>query len=356
MAGRTFVFSCAGAMVALAITASLSHAGQGSPGTWVTPPPSVADVNLRPPSATEPFDPEKIGLISRASKLTGEKVEDSIGRNLGTLEDIYVDLETGRIAGCVVSTGKTRTLVPPEAFFPVSEERIVFNKDSALLREAPPYTQPFSEESMRQARTHFGAASNLAMAEAPVSVKGIRGKSLTGSSGRSLGQVLDLALDVPKANVVYVLVQSPSDRGEMRVLPPTAVTVSPDGGSLTLATDEQRFLAGPKVPTRFWTQVTLPEFASSVYRHYGLPKRDADRSALTPTGRSDEQIRSAVLSEIVHSPSLAAARARDLNISVSNGRVTLSGVVNSEGARDDLVSFASRVVGAANVEDRLTVR
>lgn len=350
------MLACLGVVTVVGSTASVPAATAGTARGWVEPSPSVAKVELNKPAPGEPFNPANIGLISRSSKLLGKEVQDDFGRRLGTMEDVVVNLKSGRIVGCIVSADGDNKLVPPGVFFPVSEDRIVFNKERSLLRQAPSYVGPFSSVARDKAYSHFGVEDSAVLKDADIALAStLQGKSISGGSGKELGRVQDLALDVPKGAVVYVLAQSPEDRSQLQVVPPGALQMSGLDSNLALSGDDQRFLTGPKVPERFWTQVTVPEFAGSVYRHYGIQTANPEQ-ALTPTGRSDEEIHSAVLSEVVNSSSLAAVNAKDLNISVKNGRVRLSGTVGSKGAREDIINFASRVVGAANVEDQLTVK
>jgi hypothetical protein len=100
---------------------------------------------------------------------------------------------------------------------------------------------------------------------------------LTSETGKQLGQVEDLMIDLPGGRLVFLVVKpvagSDSDN-RLYVLPPASVGLNPNG--LVLKAGLEQFVAGPHFSKEFWTQLRVPEFAASVYQYYASLKGGAD--------------------------------------------------------------------------------
>jgi sporulation protein YlmC with PRC-barrel domain len=83
--------------------------------------------------------------LQRSSKIVGSKVENAQGQNLGDIEDIVIDTETGRIAYAVISfggflgVGDKLFAVPMGALKrnPNKADMFVLNIDKERLKNAP---------------------------------------------------------------------------------------------------------------------------------------------------------------------------------------------------------------------------
>ncbi len=69
---------------------------------------------------------------------------------------------------------------------------------------------------------------------------------------------------------------------------------------------------------------------------------------------SDQEIRRAILTELLEAPNHSVAK--KIKIEVSHGKVTLSGTAKTEKQQKEIVAIAARAVGAANVEDKIQLR
>ncbi|MEN6617339.1 MAG: PRC-barrel domain-containing protein [Syntrophorhabdus sp.] len=83
------------------------------------------------------------GVLS-CSTLTGDEVRNTAGENLGEIEDIMIDLDTGRIAYAVLSFGGILGMgdklfaIPWEALQLSQEEHIfILNVSKEMLEKAP---------------------------------------------------------------------------------------------------------------------------------------------------------------------------------------------------------------------------
>lgn len=82
--------------------------------------------------------------ILSASTLTGDRVVNSYGEDLGKVEDFMLDLENGRIRYAVLSfggflgVGDKLFAIPPEALRVDTEnERVILEMDRTRLENAP---------------------------------------------------------------------------------------------------------------------------------------------------------------------------------------------------------------------------
>lgn len=82
--------------------------------------------------------------VLSAKTLTGDKVVNLRGEDLGKIEDFMIDLERGRIAYAVLSFGGFLGLgdklfaIPWQALtVDTTEKRLVLNVDKELLKQAP---------------------------------------------------------------------------------------------------------------------------------------------------------------------------------------------------------------------------
>jgi sporulation protein YlmC with PRC-barrel domain len=85
---------------------------------------------------------------NKASKLVGMKVKNPQHQELGQIEDIVIDLDSGRVAYAVLAVGSALGLgeqyiaIPVNAFVPApSENHIILNADKARIEGAPRFNK-----------------------------------------------------------------------------------------------------------------------------------------------------------------------------------------------------------------------
>ena len=108
--------------------------------------------------------------VLSASTLTGDDVTNPTGEDLGTLEDIMIDINSGRVAFAVVSfggflgSGDKLFAIPWGALSVDTEEHVlVLNVDRRTLENAPgfergnwPLTTNGDEEWLVEIYDHYG--------------------------------------------------------------------------------------------------------------------------------------------------------------------------------------------------------
>jgi len=85
-----------------------------------------------------------LGIVLSGSSLKGDKVVNYKGEDMGTIEEIMIDLDRGRVAYAVLSFGGFLGLgdklfaIPWQAFsVDTTNKQLVLNADKELLEKAP---------------------------------------------------------------------------------------------------------------------------------------------------------------------------------------------------------------------------
>lgn len=115
--------------------------------------------------------------VHKASSIVGMKVKNQQDETLGTIEDLVVDLETGRISYAVLGVGgflgigEKFIAVPPSALSVGSDEKtLVLNADKAKIQAAtgfvktnwPDYRNPqWAEGFWDERNANVGGSSNV---------------------------------------------------------------------------------------------------------------------------------------------------------------------------------------------------
>ena len=329
---------------------------------------------------TSSLDAVRLGLISRTTALIGMKAKDRHERSLGKVEDLVVDLSTGRVLVALISSGSDNqvTPVPARSFWTATKNKILVNADRKKFESAPQISKADASRTL-QVTSFVGSFRHFSqvLPETPPagsgglsSTAGLVGLRLLSQTDEPLGQVEDVMVDLPVGRVVYLVIQPVGDAGSQDALypvPPQAIRPDATSRALALKADQAHFLAGPRFQKAYCTDMNRPELSAAMLQHYSLqaspgqpdPTREPVRARLETAGtpsqvtpaRSDQEITQAVVTEIVRNNS--AFPTRDLKITTSNGRVTLAGRVKNEKQKQQLAAAATRVVGAENVINQL---
>jgi sporulation protein YlmC with PRC-barrel domain len=90
----------------------------------------------------------KVGKINKASGLTGMEVKNHLGENLGEIQDLVLDLPSGRISYVVLSVGgflgvgEKYIAIPPSVFTVApGGEKVVLHADKSRIQGAPGFVK-----------------------------------------------------------------------------------------------------------------------------------------------------------------------------------------------------------------------
>ncbi len=315
---------------------------------------------------------ERLGAFKPATLLFGKPVRDRHERRLGLLQDLFLDLETGRVLAILVSSETGAALVPPTCYARSlkNDSAIMLSVDRKLFQTAPTATtrqEGVTGPLLEQTYLHFGEVLTNPIPVTPASAAVLSQMTLLDSRDRRLGQVKDLTVDLATGRMGYLILEPADEPAPNRLypIPPVLVRFEVSRPAAILQADGSALLAGPHFQKEFSTDLAFPKLAVDIRRHYGLDQvapgltpslADGSKLAALPDGgpgRSDHEITQAVLSEMVQGVRTLARM--QFAVSTVNGRVTLSGIVKNDRQRMQLVAAAQRVVGMEMVEDRLTL-
>jgi sporulation protein YlmC with PRC-barrel domain len=247
------------------------------------------------------------GPIIGAESLMGWEVQAAGGKKLGTLTDLIVDLESGRLLYGVIDEkglgARDNHAVAPGAFRNVreSDKLIIAEFGERKLADAP---------TVPRARNEFAAPSFVEnvyrfygeqpwwmdRSPTPTGREGtgkfgnvhrasdLSGMNVENASGENLGKVHNTMVDLPDGRVAFVLLAPKgAGRDEFVVLPPMALTLNSEGRSLVTNLDTDKLASAPKVARNQLNKLDDASFASEVYRYYG--KDTWWSGGTSPTGR-----------------------------------------------------------------------
>jgi hyperosmotically inducible protein len=274
--------------------------------------------------------PDSLNDAAKASDIIGMTVKNYQDQKLGKVEDMAVDVESGRIVQVILSTGgfagmgDTLTAVPPGAFHrDVTNKVLHLDADKAKLKDAPKFEMSkwanYSDSNhLAQVYSHYGQEPALgfiqtgetvqegqnSIAGAPHTVSArnadgrwdtnrvsrnsqwmipasrlgqvqkaskVMGTAVKNLQDEKLGKVENLLVDLPAGRIVAVVVSSGGFLGmgdELSAVPPTALRFTTDRDTLQLDTSKEMLSSAPHFKANQWPDFAQPSYAGGVYRAY----------------------------------------------------------------------------------------
>jgi sporulation protein YlmC with PRC-barrel domain len=338
----------------------------------------------------------------RAGEILGSTIKGSQDQKLGTVKDLAIDMENGRIVEVIVARGgflgvdNKLAAVPPENFTVENEGKILRlnlageKLDGAPMVDISQWKNAMKQSCVEQAYQYYGATPYFLVEEH--SARGAnnpvilhlgeveRASRLIGietinHQDQKIGKAENLMLDLPGGRVVEVIVNSSrflGMRNELSALPPQALHFDADRGVLMLDTTKEALSNAPHFPSRAWPDLDR-EQATAVYQAYhvvpyflpiGIDGSAQNVPAVnskiqTPleqgTSPADLEITAKIQKEILETDGLSVD-ARAVKIITINGYVTLRGTAATSDEKRRVGEIAARVVPAANVDNQLEVK
>lgn len=359
------------------------------------------DENVRTGSKSESRshwrNADRLASPTRASELIGKAVTGSQNEKVGTVDDLAVDLDAGRVllvvvnVGGVVGVGAKNVALPPQSFsFDPSGKVLRVDADKEKFKSAPEFqmsrwdaavgTEPVTEIYRSYGQQPYFAGKTPKAA--PSSQLGrvekaskVIGRPVVNNDDKKCGDVNNLIVDLPTGRIVHVILSSGGFLGigdALNAIPPSALHYTADRDSLHLNMTREELTRAPRFTTSEWPNFGDPNYSREVYRSYGVDpyfSADADNTArnardrqenrLTPidqgTSDADVQTTRRIRQEIADREGLSV-NARNVKIITANGRVTLRGPVSNEGEKQAIVEIANRIAQGGNVDNQLQVK
>jgi len=281
-------------VAALCLAAGLAMTVQSATGAvkvTVQPPPSVQDIQAQQDSNL-PFDAKRLGLMKPVSALFGKKVIDLKSKTVGQVKDFILDLSAGQVvAALVVSGGRAPiTPVPARSFEAVRRDKAELNAAKKLFESAPRFPLASTDGHwdatiLADSFLWFNQAAPAASASGYCSAVALIQQPVISSANEALGQVQDIAIDLPIGRGVYLVIEptpglDPLDN--LYLVPLASVHLGSSGKTLILEASREHFLNGHHFPREFPSDMVFPEVATAVYQHYGLLRDATAKSAANP--------------------------------------------------------------------------
>jgi len=233
------------------------------------------------PGTAPGYDAARLSYIKRVSLLVGRNVYSKGSfSSVGKLEDVAIDLATGRLAMVLISSGSDQlaTPVPSRTFTSVTAKESFIGVDKKTFSSAPHVLRPnwigrIDASNLGSVFRQFGqvlpeATANLAGFSSGTS---LIGRHLVSQAGEPLGQLEDMMVDLAGGRVVFLVVKpvaGPDPDKCMYVLPPASVHLDTNGDLLVLNASLAHFIAGPHFSKEYWTEMISSDLAARVYQHY----------------------------------------------------------------------------------------
>jgi sporulation protein YlmC with PRC-barrel domain len=273
---------------------------------------------------------DRLNGAAKASDLIGMTVKNYQNEKLGKVEDLAVDVESGRVVQVIVSTGgfigigDTLTAMPPSAFHhDVAQKVLHLDANKEKLQNAPKFEMSkwadYSDSNhLARVYSHYGQEPTLGFIQTgdavqdgqrniasspnivstrkadgtwdkdrvssdsqwmiPMSRLGqvqkaskLMGTPVNNLQDEKLGKVENLLVDLPSGRVVAMIVSSGGFLGmgdELSAVPPTALRFNTDRDTLQLDASKEMLSSAPHFKADQWPDFAEPSYASGVYRAY----------------------------------------------------------------------------------------
>jgi hyperosmotically inducible protein len=338
--------------------------------------------------------PERLTSPVKASEIIGKQVTDAGGQKLGKVDELAVDVESGRVSlvllnvGGVLGVGGKTVAIPPRAFAddPMSKS-LRLDIDKNKISAAPEFDMAKWKEGVTTNQIiavyrHYGQEPYFVAVREVKTARTFRteraskviGFPVVNSENKKCGDVDNLVVDLPAGRILHVVVASGGFLGvgdSLNAVPPSALSYTPSGDALLLNLSKEKLTQAPSFKKNEWPDFKDPQYSGKVYRSYGVDpyfSTDADNTArnvrdrsdttLTPldqgTSEGDVLITRRIRQEMLARNGLSG-NARNVKVITVNGRVTLRGPVNDEAEKEAINAIATRLANG-NVDNQIEVK
>jgi len=244
------------------------------------------------------------GQVALANKIYGHEVRGSDNEQLGNLNNLVVDLESGRVLYAVIGSGKTRVAVPPEVFAGTepSGNFLRVNVTKQKVDGAPQFGAPMDNDTglgsaafVSQVYSYFGknpwwqgtAPANEGTFHNVHKASQLLGMKVQNVNNQNIGKINNLAVNLPEGRVVAVLFSPDASlglNGNVYPMPPQAVTLSSDRKNLVSNIDASKLGSAPHFSGSNFPNFSDQSYIAQVYQYYGKQTWFGTPTA-QPTGR-----------------------------------------------------------------------
>ena len=311
-----------------------------------TPKPNRDGPDYTRDSISQERRADRLNGAAKASEIIGMTVKNNQGEKLGKVEDLAVDVESGRIVQVILSiggfigVGDTLTAVPPGALHhDVSEKVLRLDADQEKLKAAPKFEMSKWAEDcdcdhLTEVYRHYGqepafrfvhkgdlnqdgrrnadgspiiVSTRDSQSMIPMSrlsqvrkASKLMGTPVKNLQDEKLGKVDNILLDLPSGRIVAVIIESGGFLGlgeELSAVPPAALSFNTQRDALQLDVSKETLSNAPHFKANQWPDFAQPNYAEGVYRAYRVepyfttnPTTEPDNTARNVRDRNDRTL------------------------------------------------------------------
>ena len=268
-----------------------------NPNNQITDPQNPSGVKLTATGRTGRLD-----SAEKASKVIGMEVKNTQNEKLGKVDDLAIDLASGRIVQVVLSiggflgVGDTMVAVPPGALhYDAADKVIHLDADKEKLKAAPRFESASWEGNSGSAQitevyAYYGqqpyfSATAARTTDANHSTRSDalpgylqKGSKVIGTSVKNLqdekvGKVDNLIVDLAAGRIVTVVISSGGFLGvgdTLSAVPPTILRYNDQRDTILLDTTKEALAQAPHFKSNQWPDMAEQGYAEGVYRAYNV--------------------------------------------------------------------------------------
>lgn len=241
------------------------------------------------------MDRKRTAVLS-ASTLVGDTIVNREGADLGDLEELMIDLTSGRIAYAVLSfggflgLGEKLLAIPWDAMAVDQEEkRLILDVDEEMLEEAPGFDKDNwpatpDRDYVRQVYDHYGYEPYWRLGEERatenqlslvLSTSTLTGDKVVNPEEEDLGELEALMIDLESGHIAYGVLSFGGLLGvgdKLFAIPWEAIIVDEAQERLILDIDEETLEHAPGFDKDDWPGTADRDYVGDVYDYYGYDR------------------------------------------------------------------------------------
>lgn len=252
--------------------------------------------------------------IVRSSKVIGMTVENADGKQLGSIEDVVVDLRSGKIRyaalgfGGFVGFGEKLFAIPWQALN-VKAKRgggrshvVLYNVTEKDLEKAPGFPsdnwpdfadakftagidryyrrgkKPGSAKKGNESATNAKRGSESSGRHAVMRASRVEGMAVYNREGKQLGTISELVFDLNRGTVRYAALSYGGFLGlgdKLFAVPMSKMSVKQENGQnrLVMNVDIETLKNAEGFDQNNWPDTAAPRWSSQIDKHYGVKKK-----------------------------------------------------------------------------------
>lgn len=335
----------------------------------------------------------KLNGAAKASDIIGMTVKNYQDKKLGKVEDLAVDVESGRIVQVILSVGgfagvgDSLTAVPPGVLhYDASRKVVHLDATKEKLEGAPKFdatnwSEAYSSNRLHSVYSYYGEEPALVyintnevrrpipgssreghgtwetdrlridaqymipawrLAEVQKASK-IIGAPVKNAQNEKVGKVENMLVDLSAGRVVALVISSGGYLGiadELSAVPPVALRNSSEQGIYQLDASKETLSSAPHFKSNQWPDFGQPNYAGGVYRAYNVDPyftTDADNTQRNTRDRDNQTL----------TPTSQGNSQSDINITAQ---------IRKEIIAQDSMSVNAKNVKIITVDGRVTLR